>query len=130
MTMRLLYLISFFLVFGCSTINEDLDISSISFESQGKNNDIRSEMTSICKGFILTQQQVTDFYFHATRIDDKSLTERFMLLPCYSSGTAYLYGKKYKWVIRSGGIARFYNNHDEFFKLCGKKCCLQVEGIC
>lgn len=87
-------------------------------------------MESVCKGFLLSPSQVIDFYNAATQIYDKTLPQKFSILPCYSSGVAYLYGIKYNWRIRSGGFGEFYNTENHILKICGTKCCEKMTGIC
>jgi hypothetical protein len=115
---------------ACSTIDKDAPISHIDVQFRGKNIDDRPQMASVCKGFYLSEQQVRDFYFNAAQIKDDDARESYELLPCYSQGTAYLYGEKYNWIIRAGGIGEFYNKHDRFVKICGINCCDKVKRIC
>lgn len=119
-----------FLVAACSSIDKSIPISHIDVVYRGKNLDNRPQMASVCKGFFLSDKQVKAFYYNAARINEKEPGKKYEILPCYSTGTAYIYGVKYNWVIRAGGVGEFYNDKDRFIKICGKKCCSKVKRIC
>ncbi len=126
-----LVLLSLFIIFpcACSSIDESKPISNIEVLYKGKNNTDRPQMSSVCKGFYITRDKVQEFYFSSARIKDTD-RKKYEILPCYSEGTAYLYGIKYKWIIRSGGVGEFFNDNDSFIKICGKNCCNKLERIC
>ena len=124
-----LLLVIAFCFIACSSIDKSKPISLIEVKYRGKNSDNRPQMPSVCKGFFMSQDKVQDFYRHASRIND-SERQKYEILPCYAEGTAYLYGIKYNWKIRAGGIGEFYNESERFYKICGKQCCDKVERIC
>lgn len=130
MVNRILIICMCSIVVACSSIDKNAPISNIEFEHSGMNKANRPDMASVCKGFILTTQHVVEFYMHAETIREPDQMEKADILPCYSSGTAYLYGKKHTWTILYGGIGIFKNGDDTFFKICGKHCCKKVKNIC
>ena len=87
-------------------------------------------MQAVCKGFILSEQQVIDFYMNSETIKPADQEVNYDILPCYSSGTAYMYGIMYRWTILYGGIGIFTNENDTVIKVCGKNCCKKTNGIC
>jgi len=87
-------------------------------------------MSTVCKGFFMSPDLVKDFYTHAALIRDTSKNARYEILPCFATGTAYIYGEKYTWIIRAGGIGEFFNETNRFTKICGKQCCSKVKNIC
>jgi hypothetical protein len=107
-----------------------LAIAAIKVQQRGKNEDNRPNMMGICKGFLLTETQVRDFFNYSAFIKEPESPSRHEILPCYSSGTAMINDKLYHWVIRAGGIGEFHNDNDRFTKICGKACCSKVPGIC
>ena len=104
---KFLLLLCVFVITACSSIDKSLPISHIDVLYRGKYQEQRPQMASICKGFFMTTKQVTDFYYNAARINEKEPTRKYEILPCYSTGTAYIYGEKYNWVIRAGGVGEF-----------------------
>ncbi len=123
-------LLSLFIITACATVNKDAPISEIDILLEGQNHEKRPQMTTVCKGFLVTEKQVADFYNNATRIPEKTFKKKHNILPCYTTGTAYLYGEKYNWIIHSGGIGEFFNDNERFIKICGKKCCEAINRIC
>lgn len=115
---------------ACSSIDKNAPISQIVVAEIGKNPKDRPEMISSCKGFFLSEKQVKDFHSYASRIKEDIPNNKYEILPCYSTGTAYLYGEKYTWLIRAGGVGEFYNDNDRFVMICGKDCCKKVDRIC
>ena len=123
------------IMLGCSAGPTAMDeqqrvISQIKVEVHGKQIESRPTMTSVCKGFVLSEKQVRDFFAHAASINEPESNSRYDILPCYSSGTAKINNQKYNWTIRSGGVGEFYNDKDKFIKICGKNCCHKVTHIC
>lgn len=114
---------------ACSSIDKSKPISNVEVMYRGKNTDDRPQMASVCKGFFISQEKVQNFYHHASRVNDTE-SKKYKILPCYARGTAYLYGIKYNWIIRAGGIGEFYNDSERFIKICGRQCCNKVERIC
>jgi len=118
---------------GCSTGiigDPDKPISVITVIQEGKNNDNRPNMTTVCKGFYLTSREVYEFYLNASLVKEAGNNNKYNILPCYSSGTAAINGKLYNWTIRSGGVGIFSNENDYFVKICGINCCKKTPGIC
>lgn len=130
---NIIYLLCIFVISSCSSNiigDPDKPISMIRVKNTGTHKDDRPQMASVCKGFFLSAQQVTDFYLNAVRIKEEKQSDKYNILPCYSSGTAAINGKLYNWIIRAGGIGDFYSDSDRFIKICGKGCCDKVPGIC
>ncbi|MBL1276971.1 MAG: hypothetical protein COB30_012875 [Ectothiorhodospiraceae bacterium] len=123
-------LLAVFILCACSTIDHNKAITNVNVLEQGKSSRDSAKFTDICKGFMLTDKQIIAFYTVAAEIPVETSSEKFGILPCYTSGTAYLYGTKYNWQIRSGGFGEFYTANHTILKLCGKACCKKVEGIC
>lgn len=130
------------LLFGCSSTesikSEEnplfekmiLELSDIRFKKQGISPEGRPYMVNICKGFVLSEDMVEDFFTHAEHISEAEATARFKSLPCYSIGTAQIESEKYNWIIRAGGIGEFYNKDNKFFKICGEQCCKKNQVLC
>lgn len=121
------------MVTGCSTDiigDPDKPISLITVIQEGKNNDNRPNMTTVCKGFYLTPGEVNDFYINASLVKETKDSNKYNILPCYARGTAAISGKLYNWTIRSGGVGIFSNENDYFVKICGINCCKKIPGIC
>lgn len=114
---------------ACSSIDKTIPISHVEVMYRGKSNEDRPQMSSVCKGFFMSHDKVQDFFYNASRVNDAD-RKKYEILPCYAKGTAYIYGVKYNWIIRAGGVGEFYNDSDRFFKVCGKQCCKKVERIC
>jgi hypothetical protein len=125
-------LLFFSLVFlnACSMSRGDNELTEITVLSQGKNIKQRPEMVEACKGFFISAQQFKDFYYYSALTHEAKTNINNKKLPCYSSGTAYLGDKEFKWILRSGGIAEFYNEQKSFTKICGVSCCKKVQGVC
>ena len=120
---------------GCSSqivsVSKDgSTIANIHVVAAGGNQPEQFYTANVCKGFLLTEQQVRDFFVYANYIDDTSADNRYDILPCYSSGTATINNTQYEWTIRAGGIGEFTSAHNRFVKICGKNCCSKVQGIC
>ena len=120
---------------GCSNqivslSNDGFAITNIHVATAGGNQPEHAYTTGVCKGFLLSEQQVRDFFVHAHFVDDTAPENRYGILPCYSSGTATINNAPYEWVIRAGGIGEFTSANYSFVKVCGKHCCDKVEGIC
>ena len=118
---------------GCSSAivgDPGKPISLITVKHEGKYNEGRTDMATVCKGFYLSEKEVSDFYTNAARIEESDDTKKYDILPCYAHGTAAINGMLYNWVIRAGGVGQFYTENDRFIKICGKKCCKKVPGIC
>lgn len=109
---------------------QGLAITRIKVEQRGKNEDNRPNMMGICKGFLLTENQVREFFDSSSFLREAEPSARYNILPCYSSGSALINDKPYQWVIRAGGVGEFYNDSDRFVKICGKNCCSKLPGIC
>jgi hypothetical protein len=105
-------------------------ISLITVKQDGASNPDRPAMTSICKGFYLSSEEVRDFYINASLLKDPADPEKYKILPCYAHGTAAIGGKLYDWTIRAGGIGVFTYKEEKLIKICGIKCCDKVPGIC
>ena len=128
---RILFaIIGLYLATACSSIDKSVPISHIDVEHRGKHNTQREHMAAVCKGFFMSAEKVKKFYDHAALIRDKGKNKTYEMLPCYATGSAYIYGEKYTWIIRAGGIGEFFNDKNRFTKICGKKCCNKVKNIC
>ncbi len=119
-----------YFVTACSSIDKTIPISHIEVITQGKHYTNRPEMKSTCKGFFMSEKKVLAFFHHAALTYEEDTEKKYKVLPCFSTGTAYLYGKIYNWIIRSGGVGEFYNEEERFVKICGIKCCSKIRGIC
>ncbi len=115
---------------GCSNNIPDDELSGITIVAQGESIANRPEMTEACKGFYVSEQKLQDFFQYAANTHEQQTNDKAKSLPCYSSGLAYLAGEQYHWVLRSGGIAEFYNGEKSFTKICGISCCDNVQGVC
>ena len=105
-------------------------IADVNVKTSGTSDDKKPEIMEICKGLILSEQQVREFFVYAEYIKDTDPINRYNILPCYSSGTARINGEKYQWMIRAGGVGEFFNDKNKFIQICGKNCCDKVSGIC
>lgn len=122
--------LSIVFICACSMFSEQQPVDNITVIEQGKYNEKRSNMQSVCKGFYVSPEKFAAFYQHST-IDQKAqINERYQALPCYSAGTVVLDGKPFKWILRSGGIGEFYSEDSKFTKVCGIACCKKVSGVC
>lgn len=110
--------------------NDGSAISHIQIKINGAAIASRPNMIDTCKGFILTKQQIIDFFINSNRAKINTDDEDFDILPCYASGTAVINNDTYKWKIHSGGIAEFISKSNRFLKICGKDCCVKTAGIC
>jgi hypothetical protein len=115
---------------ACSNHIPDNELSSITIVSQGESITNRPEMAAMCKAFYVSEKKLKDFFQYAADTHENQLNDKAKSLPCYSSGLAYLAGEQYHWVLRSGGIAEFYNGEKSFTKICGISCCDDVQGVC
>jgi hypothetical protein len=113
-----------------SLSNDGFTITNIHVAAAGGNQPEHAYTAGVCKGFLLSEQQVRDFFVHANYVEDTAPENRYDILPCYSSGTATINSAPYEWVIRAGGIGEFTSEHYRFVKICGKNCCSKVQGIC
>ncbi|MDH5776649.1 MAG: hypothetical protein OEZ33_00450 [Gammaproteobacteria bacterium] len=107
-----------------------IELSDVEFKKQGISPEGRPYMANICKGFILSEDIVRDFFVHSERVSEAEASERYKTLPCYSVGTAQIKSEKYNWIIRAGGIGEFYNKDNKFYKVCGKECCKKNQVLC
>lgn len=110
--------------------NDGYTISNIDVLINGATSKARPNMADICKGFILSRQQVQDFFVYARHVKDTRSDQSDTILPCYVSGTAIINKYPYHWIIRSGGIGEFYDKNKRFLKICGKGCCDKIAGMC
>ncbi len=120
---------------GCSksiiSVSHDgSTITRIEMKQNGATAKNQSAVFEVCKGFLLSEKQVRDFFVHATFIKDTDPANRYGILPCYSAGTAIINGEPHEWIIRAGGIGEFSSTNSKFVKICGKDCCAKVTGIC
>lgn len=135
MTRRISRILSVLVVSGCAgqtpTPNaQGFAIANIEVEQRGRYADNRPTMMGICKGFLLKEYQVREFFDLSSLVRETAPAARYTILPCYSSGTATINGELYHWVIRAGGVGEFYNENDRFVKICGKSCCNKLPSIC
>ncbi len=135
MTRWINILLSILVISGCVSPApvpnaQGLAIANIKVEQRGKYEDNRPSMMGICKGFLLSENQVREFFDHSSYLRDDESRARYTILPCYSSGTATINAEPYHWVIRAGGVGEFYNENDRFIKICGKTCCNKLPSIC
>ena len=129
------FLILTLLVTGCTAdrlteSSSDLDISRIYIDSKSNRSNESVEMISRCSGFILSEKEVRAFLVHAARTKDEGPDKYSRILPCSATGTAVINSRKYRWVIRAGGIGEFSSGENKFIAICGKNCCDKVPGIC
>lgn len=132
---HLIYLIVFAWLAGCSsgivTLSDDgFAITDISVMAADGIQPEHAYTAGVCKGFLLSEQQVRNFFKHASYVGETTPDNHYDILPCYSYGTATINDASYEWVIRAGGIGEFTSAHYRFVKICGKNCCSEVEGIC
>ncbi len=109
---------------------EGRTIARINVDLKGAALSGQQNMTTVCKGFLLSHAQVRDFFIYAAYIKDADPENRYDILPCYSSGTALIDNIEYKWIIRAGGVGEFTSKDHKFIKICGKNCCHKVSYIC
>jgi hypothetical protein len=110
--------------------NDGFAISNIQIKLNGATISSRPNMIDVCKGFILTRQQVQDYFVLATLANLNADDSSFNILPCFVSGTAQINNAPYKWTIHAGGLAEFETKTDKFMKICGKNCCTKIAGVC
>lgn len=110
--------------------DRDLEISRIRIDATSKRADGSPATISRCSGFILTEKEVRNFLTHAARFRDGGGGRHTRMLPCSSTGTAVINGRKYDWVIRAGGVGELFSGETRFITICGKNCCDKVPGIC
>lgn len=136
MRLRIFLLVQLIIaVTGCSTphavVSDDgYTIAKIRITENGVANKSRPNMADICKGFLLSRNDVRNFFVHAYHVGNDSTDASYDILPCYASGTATINNDAYTWIIRSGGVGEFYNKTNKIVKICGKGCCNKVSGIC
>lgn len=131
----LAYTILFLSLQGCSVPIEGVaqngfTIANITVGKSLSTKTPAENITTVCKGFLLSKSQVRDFFVHAAYIKDTDKSNNYDILPCYSSGTALINDEEYKWTIRAGGVGEFYSEKNKFIKICGKNCCDKVSYIC
>lgn len=107
-----------------------LEISRIRIDPIDRSANGDPQTVSRCSGFILSEREVHNFLTHAARFRDNGSDRHNRLLPCSSAGTALINGRKYRWLIRTGGIGELVAGTDRFVAVCGKGCCDKVPGIC
>jgi hypothetical protein len=110
--------------------NDGLAISNVQIKLNGATISSRPNMIDVCKGFILTRQQVQDYFVFATLAKLNTDDSSFNILPCFVSGSALINNTPYKWTIHAGGIAEFETKTGKFMKICGKRCCAKISGVC
>lgn len=130
------YFLSILLVTcGCASeqpviSNDGFSISRIKIKTNGAASTSRPDMADVCKGFLLSRQQVLNFFINANHVKDNSTGNNDVILPCYVSGSAIINNEPYKWTIRSGGIGEFSSKTKKIIKVCGKDCCKKIPGVC
>ncbi|MCK7577311.1 MAG: hypothetical protein MZV65_16715 [Chromatiales bacterium] len=107
-----------------------LDISLIRIDPIARQADGGADAVSRCSGFILSEKEVRTFLVHAARFRDDGSGKYTRILPCSAGGSAVINGRKYRWVIRTGGVGELVSGADRFITICGKGCCDKVPGIC
>ena len=133
--LQLTVLISCFFMVSCANeqivkAQDGLTISHIEVKTIGATDKSRPNMAKICKGFIISRSQVQTFFQYSSHARNINSYKNYNILPCFSSGTALIDNKPFNWIIRSGGVGEFYNQHRHFLKICGKNCCDKVSGVC
>lgn len=128
-------LVTITLLAGCASekgvqANDGLTISHITVHTNGATSKSRPNMTNICKGFILSKQDVQQYFVYARHVKVPHSDKSYDILPCYASGTAEINNQAFHWIIHSGGIGEFFNKNSRFVKICGKDCCGKVAGMC
>ena len=123
-------LISCILLLITACANHQTPVENIQITQQGQNIKNRPTMHDVCKGFHLNKSQFSHFYHNAKIVEQDELSEHYKKLPCFASGTVSLNGEHYQWIIRAGGIGEFFNETNQFTKICGIKCCDKVQGVC
>lgn len=134
--MKTIFLILTLLLSGCAgkQLNEsdvDLDIGKIRIDATSKNSDGSAAMITRCSGFILSEKEVRNFLMYASRVKDDGADKYYRILPCSATGTAVINRRKYRWLIRDGGIGELSSQGgSRFVTTCGKQCCDKVPGLC
>ncbi|TYK65447.1 hypothetical protein [Colwellia echini] len=127
--------LSLFLLFlmtlnACSTNNNPNELTEVNVIAQGQSIATRPEMVDSCKGFFVSAEKLKSFYHYSSSTNEESISAKAKSLPCFVSGEAYIGDQKYQWILRSGGIGEFYNEHNTVTKICGIACCKNVPGVC
>lgn len=127
----------FIAMLACSCTTEQevivkggITLSGINILINGATIETRPDMIDTCKGFLLTKQQVREFFAIANSVKDNSTGNEYNILPCFVSGSATINKDNYKWTIRSGGIGKFSGKNNIIIKVCGKECCKRLPGVC
>jgi len=133
--LKLLVILLTIIMSGCGsdplvTTPDGFSVSDLEIKTNGAAIKSRPDMIDICKGFLMTEKQFSDFFRYATFVKKKNPDNEFDILPCFVKGTAYINGTPYKWIIRSGGIGEFTSKDRHFLKICGKGCCEKIAGMC
>lgn len=136
MAMKTTFLILIFLLSGCAgkELNESdvkLDIGKVHIDTAGKSAGGGTAITTQCSGFILSEKEVRNFLMYASRVKDDGADKYYRVLPCSATGTAVINRRKYRWLIRDGGIGELSSKGgSRFVTTCGKQCCDKVPGLC
>lgn len=122
-------------VAGCATdiaghAADGRKISRIKIHPVSKHLAQDPERVAQCKGFILSKNQVRDFFVHALKIEEGGGSKYYSALPCSVTGIATIDDRKYEWTIRAGGVGEFYSGRDRFAMICGQGCCKKVPSVC
>lgn len=123
------------LLTSCASENDSLPgnnvaITHIQVQIDGATSKSRPNMAVICKGFLLSQNQVRNFFLYSSHAREIHSYDNYNILPCYAKGTALIDKKPYTWIIRSGGVGEFFNTKHHMVKICGQGCCGKVAGVC
>ena len=119
--------------FACTSVRNDISepvIEEIEILSQGEISRDENYFGKLCGSFKLIEEQIKDYFKYSRLSSEHEINQSFEIFPCFSTGTMYIDGEKYKWKIRAGGVGEFYSNSKSIFRMCEKKCCKKVPGIC
>lgn len=123
------------LLAGCTAGSIDrpdtaLEISRVRIDPPGRHAGAGPDTLPRCSGFVLSEAEVRRFLTHAARFRDDGAERYGRVLPCTAGGSAIINGRKYRWLIRAGGLGELVAGSERYLTVCGKGCCDKVPGIC
>jgi len=131
--MKKIHIIIFtFILNACvsTQANNNITINSIEILTQGNSIEDSDDMREVCKSFNLTKKQVLLYYLESRDSSEQEVHDSYNILPCNSTGTLIAHNETFSWIIRAGGVGTFYNKNKTILRICDKKCCDTIKGIC
>ncbi len=117
---------------SCSNdnINQEITLSNIEIKTQGNISRKDEYARYLCDRFVLTKEQVKNYFIYSRVSDEQEIHDDYNLLSCYSTGSIKINGEEFLWKIRAGGVADVYNEKMRILRVCDDNCCNKTMGIC